>query len=102
MQKQLTPIENRAAWKLHHEAADAARARGADFHEAQEAGFRATENLVPTERERLSIMLGSGRVPLLPGDSPGLWFVRVRKVLETALFNPRVALGSKDREGAPS
>ncbi len=51
MQKQLTPIENRAAWKLHHEAADAARARGADFHEAQEAGFRATENLVPTERE---------------------------------------------------
>jgi hypothetical protein len=54
------------------------------------------------ERERLSIMLGSGRVPLLPGESPGLWFVRVRKVLETALFNPRVALGSKDREGAPS
>lgn len=50
------------------------------------------------ERERLSIMMGSGKVPLLSGESPGLWFVRIRKVLEGALLDPRGALGKAKQE----
>ena len=38
-----TPIEDRIAWNIHRQAFDAARARGANFHEATLAGFAATD-----------------------------------------------------------
>jgi hypothetical protein len=37
------PIENRAAWKIHSDARDAAKKRGACYGCAQNAGFRAVE-----------------------------------------------------------
>jgi len=37
-----TPIEDRIAWKIPHPAFDAAKAKGASFHDATLAGFAAT------------------------------------------------------------
>jgi rubrerythrin len=42
-----TPIENRALWKTHHAAMDAAKAKGSDFHCATECGFAAVEKREP-------------------------------------------------------
>ena len=46
-----TPIEDRIAWKIHHTAFDAAKAKGASFHEATLAGFAATSP-APGEQKR--------------------------------------------------
>lgn len=47
------------------------------------------------EKHRLAGMLDSGRVNMLPGETPILWFARIRGVLEGAFIDPRSALKSK-------
>ena len=39
----MTPLENRARWRIHREAADAVRAAGGHFTCATELGFLAVE-----------------------------------------------------------
>lgn len=43
-------MKSRDAWRVHHEAFDEARARGASFHEATKAGFAATDRAQPEEK----------------------------------------------------
>ena len=51
MYETTTPIEDRIAWKIHHSAFDAAKAKGANFHEATLAGFASTSP-APGEQKR--------------------------------------------------
>ena len=48
----MTPVEERSAREVHVAAFKAAKARGYCFECASEFGFRATEAMVPTKRDR--------------------------------------------------
>ena len=48
---QPTPIEDRAAWKLHRLVFDIYRAQGADFKCATEMGFAATDTAAGKPRQ---------------------------------------------------